>query len=66
MGDSSSFSEGSSQNLLHTIEPSEFARQKTGGALNNFEIETVVHRQGIPFESTGKNYALFTINQQTI
>ena len=66
MGDSSSFSEGSSQNLLHTIEPSEFARQKTGGALNNYQIETVVHRQGIPFESTGKNYALFTINQLTI
>lgn len=66
MGDNSSYSEGSSQNMLYTIEPSEFARQKTGGPLNNFSVETVVHRQGIPFESTGKNYALFTINQQQI
>ncbi|MDD7887866.1 type IV secretory system conjugative DNA transfer family protein [Flavivirga sp. 57AJ16] len=66
MGDNASFSEGTSQNLLHTIQPSEFARQKTGGPLNDFEIQTVVHRQGIPFLSTGKNYALFTINQQSI
>ena len=66
MGDSQSFSEGSSQSLIHTIQPSEFARQKTGGPLNDFEVQTVVHRQGIPFKSTGKNYALFTINQKNI
>jgi len=66
MGENSSFNEGSSQNLLHTIEPSAFARQKTGGQLNSFDIEVVVHRQGIPFYSTGKNHALLIINQQTI
>ncbi|GAB5476339.1 MAG: hypothetical protein Mars2KO_44380 [Maribacter sp.] len=66
MGENSSFSEGSSQSLLHTIEPSEFARQKTGGQLNNFDVEVIVHRQGIPFQETGRNYALLTINQKTI
>lgn len=66
MGDSSSFNEGSSQSLMHIIQPSEFASQKTGGPLNNFQIETIVHRQGIPFDSTEKNHALFTINQQNI
>ncbi|MDH7911346.1 TraM recognition domain-containing protein [Winogradskyella sp. SYSU M77433] len=66
MGENSSFSEGSSQNMLYTIEPSDFARQRTGGPLNEFCVETIVHRQGIPFESTGKNHALFTINQKQI
>ncbi|MEM6813262.1 MAG: TraM recognition domain-containing protein [Bacteroidota bacterium] len=66
MGDNSSFSEGSSQHMLYTIEPSEFAQQKTGGPINDFWVEVVVHRQGIPFESTHKNYALFTINQTQI
>jgi hypothetical protein len=51
---------------MHIIEPSDFARQKTGGPLNNYQVETVVHRQGIAFESTGRNYALFSINQKNI
>ncbi|MEM6721115.1 MAG: TraM recognition domain-containing protein [Bacteroidota bacterium] len=59
-------SEGSSQSLIHIIQSSDFARQKTGGPLNNYEIETIVHRQGIPFENTGRNYALFTINQRNL
>ena len=50
----------------YTIEPSEFARQKTGGPLNNYEVQTVIHRQGIPFQSTGRNHALFSINQKNI
>lgn len=66
MGENASFNEGSSQNLLHTIQPSEFARQKTGGKLNGYDIEVVVHRQGIPFHSTGKNHGLLIINQQNI
>jgi hypothetical protein len=66
IGDSMGFNEGSSQSLLHNIEPSEFARQKTGGPLNNYEVQTVVHRQGIPFQSTGRNHALFSINQKNI
>jgi type IV secretory pathway TraG/TraD family ATPase VirD4 len=65
-GENYSFNEGSSQVLLHLIQPSDFTRQKTGGPLNHFEIQTVVHRQGIPFESTGRNFALFTINQNNI
>ena len=66
VGENMSFNEGSRQNLLHLIEPSEFARQKTGGPLNDFEVQTVVHRQGIPFTSTGRNHALFSINQKNI
>ena len=66
MGDNMGFNEGSSQNLMHVIEPSNFARQRTGGPLNNYQIETIVHRQGIPFESTGRNHALFSINQKNI
>lgn len=66
VGDNMGFNEGTSQNLMHIIEPSDFARQRTGGPLNNFEIQTIVHRQGIPFESTGRNHALFSINQQNI
>lgn len=66
MGDNASFNEGSSQNLLHTIQPSEFARQKTGGKLNDYDIEVVIHRQGLPFYSTGKNHALLIINQQNL
>ena len=65
-GDQPQFSEGSSQSMLFTIEPSDFAQQKTGGAMNDYLVEVIVHRQGIPFKSTGKNYALFTINQQQI
>ena len=66
MGEDISFSQGSGQTLLHIIQPSEFAAQKTGGPLNNYDVQTVVHRQGIPFQSTQKNYALFTINQHNI
>ena len=66
MGENSSFNEGSSQSLLHIIEPSEFARQQTGGKLNNYDVQVVVHRQGIPFSSTNKNHALLTINQTNI
>ena len=63
MGDSPSFSEGSSQNLMHIVQPSAFARQQTGGALNNHNIQVIVHRQGIPFTSTQKNHGYLTINQ---
>ena len=63
IGDKATFSQGSSQNLMHIIQPSEFAQMKTGGPINNYEIETIVHRQGLPFESTSKNFAKFTINQ---
>jgi hypothetical protein len=66
MGSNMGYNEGSSQTLMHIIEPSDFARQKTGGPLNNYQVETVVHRQGIAFESTGRNYALFSINQKNI
>ena len=66
MGEDASFNEGSSQSLLHTIQPSEFARQKTGGQFNGYDIEVVVHRQGIPFSSTNKNHALLIINQKKI
>lgn len=66
MGDDASFNEGSSQSLLHIIEPSDFARQKTGGAINDYDIEVVVHRQGIPFTSTQKNHGLLIINQKNI
>ena len=66
MGDNASFSEGSTQNLMHLIQPNEFAQQRTGGPLNDYIVEMVVHRQGIPFESTGRNHALFTINQKQI
>ncbi|GAA3643610.1 type IV secretory system conjugative DNA transfer family protein [Flavivirga jejuensis] len=66
MGDSASFNEGSSQSLLHIIQPSKFAQQKTGGQLNGYDIEVVVHRQGIPFTSTKKNHALLIINQKKI
>ncbi|MGB5943277.1 MAG: TraM recognition domain-containing protein [Leeuwenhoekiella sp.] len=63
MGENPSFSQGSSQSLTHVVQPSDFARMKTGGPLNNFEIDTIIHRQGMPFNSTKKNHAFFTINQ---
>lgn len=66
LGKEMSVSEGNSQSLIHIIQASDFASQKTGGPLNNYEIETIVHRQGIPFENTRRNYALFTINQQNL
>ncbi|WP_303316852.1 TraM recognition domain-containing protein [Flavivirga abyssicola] len=66
MGEDASFNEGSSQSLLHIIQPSDFARQKTGGELNGFDVEVVVHRQGIPFAVTNKNHALLIINQKNI
>jgi hypothetical protein len=66
MNENIGFNEGSSQTLMHLIQPSAFAAKKTGGPLNNFDIEIIVHRQGIPFKSTGKNYAEFTINQMNI
>ena len=66
VGENMSFNEGSSQSLLHLIEPSEFARQKTGGPLNDFEVQTVVHRQGIPLPAQEEITALFSINQKYI
>ena len=63
MGQNIGASEGSTQSLQNIIEPSDLAKQKTGGPINNFEVDVIIHRQGIPFKQTQRNHALLTINQ---
>jgi len=66
MSENPSYNEGSSQQMMFMIEPSDFAKQKTGGPANDHWVEVIVHRQGKPFESTSKNHAFLTINQNQI
>ena len=63
MGQNVGTSEGSSQSLENIVQPSQIALQKTGGPLNNFEVDVIIHRQGIPFKQTERNHACLTINQ---
>jgi hypothetical protein len=55
-GESSSYNQGASEDVDYVIQPSEFATLKTGGELNNFITEAIIHRQGAPFEFSKTNY----------
>ncbi len=66
IGKDISISQGTGQQLLHTIEPSEFSRYKTGGPINDYIVQLVVHRQGSPFKETDKNFTKMKVDQRRL
>ncbi|WP_339697245.1 TraM recognition domain-containing protein [uncultured Roseivirga sp.] len=55
-GEQVSHNQGISETVEYVIQPSEFATLKTGGEMNNFITEAIIHRQGAPFKFSKTNY----------
>lgn len=55
-------SRGKSLKLERAVRPEEFVSLRTGGALNNYNVEGYIHRQGDVL-AKGLNYAKMTFNQ---
>lgn len=62
-GQGSSFSEGQSEQLMYKIRPEEFASLANGGPQNNFNVQAVMHKTGIPFNATAQNHLHITFKQ---
>ncbi|MFL1013241.1 type IV secretory system conjugative DNA transfer family protein [Flavisericum labens] len=62
-GEGFSFNSGQSESLEYIVPPATFTQLKTGGPENDFLTEAIIHRQGKPFISTGKNYKKVTLKQ---
>lgn len=57
-----SFSESVSYKLEKIIRPEQFTTLKTGGPLNNYLCEAIIHRQGVLFPD-GRNHRKITFQQ---
>ncbi len=53
--DKMSLSEGQSEHRDYIIQPENFTMMRTGGTLNNLIVDGRIHRQGLPWFSTGRN-----------
>jgi hypothetical protein len=45
------------------VEPREFSRLRTGGAVNRGQVEAIVFRNGAPFKANGRNWLKVTFAQ---
>ncbi len=57
---------GVSEQLDYEVPPSTFTRLRTGGEVNDRYVDSVVFRSGRPFASTGRNWLLSTMRQQSM
>ena len=60
-----SMSEGRSEDRDFIIQPEDFALMRTGGAINRLLVDARIHRQGLPWFSTGRNDRKISFKQST-
>ena len=55
---------GSSESLEYIILPSEFSGLRTGGKINNYLVDTIIHGGGRTFRASGEQYLKTSFNQK--
>jgi hypothetical protein len=63
-GIGSGMNSGVSESLQYELEPSAFAKLRTGGERNNFCVDAILYRTGAPFRASGRNWMKTTFVQR--
>ncbi len=63
-GMGSGLNSGVSESLQYELEPSSFAKLRTGGVRNNRCVDVILYRTGAPFRASGRNWMKTTFVQR--